>query len=135
MPEVRYLTADDVLAIADEFFLALGYARPLLRGDGRGLLESAVHRAQVFAFYGGEDLASQATALVYGIAQNQPFIDGNKRAAFAACVVFLRANGHPLVENAYDDLAEKVIELADAESRPAVHEDLATWLRDHISDN
>jgi death-on-curing protein len=133
MPEVRYLTADDVLAVADEFFTALGYARPVLRGGGRELLESAVHRAQVFAFYGGEDLAGQATALLYGIAQNQPFIDGNKRVAYAACVVFLRANGHPLFDSAHDDLAEKVIELADEKSRPAVHEDLASWLRTHTS--
>src|SRR5215467_3300781 len=112
MPEIRYLTADDVLAIADEFFTALGFARPVLRGGGRALLESAVHRAQVLAFYAGEDLAAQAAALLYGAAQKQPFIDGNKRVAFAACVVFLRANGLPLIDNARDDLAERVINLA-----------------------
>jgi death-on-curing protein len=128
MAEVRYLTADDVLAIADEFFTALGYARPILRGGGRELLESAVHRAQVFAFYGGEDLAVQAAVLISGIAQNQPFVDGNKRVAYAAGVVFLRANGHPLVVHARDDLAEKIIELA---SDPRSHETLAAWLRKH----
>jgi death-on-curing protein len=133
MAETRYLTADDVLAIADEFFRALGYANPILRGDGRGLLESAVHRAQVFAFYGGVDLAAQAGALIDGIPRNQPFVDGNKRAAFAACVVFLRVNGHPLFENAHDELAEKLIGLAESEDRLAAYAAFPDWLRAHIT--
>jgi death-on-curing protein len=133
MPEVRYLTADDVLAIADEFLTALGYAQPILRAGGRDLLESAVHGARVFAFYGGVNLAPQAAALVHGIAQNQPFVDGNKRAAFAACEVFLRANGHPLVEDAHDDLAEEVIGLSSPHSGSTAQEDLASWLRDHVN--
>jgi death-on-curing protein len=133
MAEVRYLTADDVLAIADEFFTALGYARPILRGGGRELLESAVHRAQVFAFYRGEDLAAQAAALVQGIALNQPFVDGNKRAAFAACAVFLRANSHQLVDGAHDELAEMIIGLAASKGPSVTRDDLAVWLREHTT--
>ena len=131
MPELNFLTADDVLAIADEFFAALGYARPVLRGGGRELLESGIHRAQVFAYYGEANLMLQAAALTTGIAQNQPFVDGNKRAAFAACVVFLRVNGHPLVEGAHDELAEKIIALPTFPSRSAADEDLDRWLADH----
>jgi death-on-curing protein len=133
VPEVRYLTADDVLAVAEAFFAALGYARPVLRGGGRELLESAVHRPRAFAFYDGVDLAAQAAALCAGIEQNQPFIDGNKRAAFAACVVFLRVNGHPLDDDAHDDLAEKIIGLPIARDRSKGHEDLAAWLREHTA--
>ena len=47
MPETRYLTIDDVLAIADAFFAALGYELPVLRGGGRELLDSAIARAQI----------------------------------------------------------------------------------------
>jgi prophage maintenance system killer protein len=133
MAEVRYLTADDVLAIADEFFVALGYARPVLRGGGRELLESAIHRAQVYAFYGGVDLASQAAALIQGIAQNQQVTVGNKRVAYAAGVVFLRANGHPLAHDAHDVLAEKIIDLGGSKDARAAHEELATWLEDHLT--
>ena len=132
MREVRYLTADDVLAIADEFFAALGYARPILRGGGRDLLESAVHRAQALAFYGQADLTLQAAALASGIAQNQAFVDGNKRVAFAACVVFLRANGHSLREGAHDALADRIIGLPSFRSRSAAEEGLARWLVDHV---
>jgi len=45
------------------------------------LLDSAVHRAQTAAYYGGADLFLQAAALANGIALNHPFIDGNKRSA------------------------------------------------------
>ena len=38
-------------------------------------------------------LASLAAAYGFGIAKNHPFVDGNKRAAFAAIVVFLGLNG------------------------------------------
>jgi death-on-curing protein len=131
MPETRYLTADDVLAIADEFFATLGYTRPVLRGGGRAMLESAVHRAQVFAFYGAVDLAVQAAALCAGIERNQPFVDGNKRAAFASCLVFLRVNDHPLVGGAHDELAEKIIGLSNSGLRSASPEALAYWLRAH----
>ncbi len=36
-----------------------------------------------------------AASYAFGIAKNHPFADGNKRAAFAAMVVFLRLNGVP----------------------------------------
>jgi death-on-curing protein len=34
-----------------------------------------------------------AAAYCYGIARNHPFVDGNKRAAFASLIVFLGLNG------------------------------------------
>jgi death-on-curing protein len=58
-----------------------------------GLLESALMRPQMAAFYEQADLIRQATLLAVGIPQAQAFLDGNKRAAFAALIVFLRLNG------------------------------------------
>jgi death on curing protein len=78
---VRYLTADDVLALTEYFLRTLGYSPPLLRADGRALLDSAVNRAQAAAYYAGADLASKAAALANGVALNHPFVDGNKRGA------------------------------------------------------
>ena len=131
VPETRYLTTDDVLAIADAFFSALDYAPPVLRGGGRELLDSAMARAQMHAFYADAGLDLQAATLCAGVAQNQPFVDGNKRAAFAACVVFLRVNGHPLHEDAHDELAERVIALGTVADRATAERDLALWLVDH----
>ena len=58
------------------------------------LLESAVAAPQ--ASFGGKspyaDLAEVAAAYLYYLCRNHPFIDGNKRAALGACIVFLRLN-------------------------------------------
>jgi death-on-curing protein len=59
------------------------------------LLESAVAAPQ--ASFGGkspyEDLAEVVAAYLYYLCKNHPFIDGNKRTALGACIVFLRLNG------------------------------------------
>ena len=58
-----------------------------------GLLESALARPLNRFAYGEIDLAALASAYAFGIARNHPFIDGNKRTAFAAFLVFLGLNG------------------------------------------
>jgi death on curing protein len=59
------------------------------------LLESAVAAPQ--ATIGGkspfQDLAEVAAAYLFYLCRNHPFIDGNKRAALGAGIVFLRLNG------------------------------------------
>ena len=59
------------------------------------LLESAVAAPQ--ASFGGKSpyagLAEVAAAYLFYLCKNHPFIDGNKRAALGACIVFLRLNG------------------------------------------
>ena len=61
----------------------------------RALLESAVAAPQ--ATFGGKspysDLAEVAAAYLFYLCRNHPFMDGNKRAALGACIVFLRLNG------------------------------------------
>ena len=59
------------------------------------LLQSAVAAPQ--AGFGGrsayQDIAEVAAAYLFFICKNHPFVDGNKRAALGACIVFLRLNG------------------------------------------
>jgi death-on-curing protein len=59
------------------------------------LLESAVAAPQ--ASFRGEsvyaDLVEVAAAYLFFLCRNHPFVDGNKRAALGACIVFLRLNG------------------------------------------
>ena len=61
----------------------------------RGLLESAVLTPQ--ATFGGQspyaDAVEVAGAYLYYLCNNHPFIDGNKRVALGACLLFLRLNG------------------------------------------
>ncbi len=59
------------------------------------LLESAVAAPQ--ASVGGQspyqDIAEVATAYLFYVCKNHPFVDGNKRTALGACLIFLRLNG------------------------------------------
>ena len=58
-----------------------------------GTLEAALYRPQT-GYY--KDTIEQAAALMESLAMNHPFVDGNKRIAFASMDVFLRMNGFKL---------------------------------------
>ena len=65
-----------------------------------GFLESALARPRNFFGYGQEDIVVLAVALMAGIARAHAFEQGNKRTAFAALRLFLRANGY---DTSFDD--------------------------------
>ena len=56
-----------------------------------GALESALHRPRT-GYY--DTLIHEAAALLESLVPNHPFVDGNKRVAFAVTDVFLRINGY-----------------------------------------
>lgn len=56
-----------------------------------GALEAALHRPQT-GYY--DTIIHEAAALLESLVQNHPFVDGNKRVAFAVTDVFLRINGY-----------------------------------------
>ena len=58
----------------------------------RGLLEGALFRPQT-GYY--SSLIEEAAALWESLSQNHPFVDGNKRTAFATAYTFLVINGAP----------------------------------------
>ena len=58
-----------------------------------GLLDSALARPAHAAYYADADLPEQAATLIWGIAQNQAFVDGNKRLALVVTLTFLEVNG------------------------------------------
>ena len=59
-----------------------------------GLLEAALFRPQTEHY---PSLIDEAAALWESLSQNHPFVDGNKRTAFAATYVFLLINGLRIV--------------------------------------
>ena len=61
------------------------------------LLEAALFRPQTGYYV---DLIEEAAALWESLAQNHPFIDGNKRTAFAATYTFLAINGAQVTADA-----------------------------------
>lgn len=60
-----------------------------------GLLESACQRPKNRWHYEGlNDVVALGATLLFGIARNHPFLQGNKRTAFAAMIGLLGANGY-----------------------------------------
>lgn len=85
-----YLTSVEVLALHHALIERYGGAKGI---RDMGAVEAAVFRPQC-GYYAG--IAEEAAALLESLLINHPFVDGNKRVAFAACDVFLRINGHAL---------------------------------------
>ena len=86
-------------------------------------LEAALYRPQS-GYY--SDPISQAAALFESLAVNHPFVDGNKRIAFAAMDTFLRLNGIKINQSsqaAYKEIMNMF------EKKQLRHEFIEQWLR------
>ena len=73
-----------------------------------GALESALGKPINHWHYGETDAVVLAVTLIVGIGRNHPFLQGNKRAAFAAADYFLYLNGYNLVIPDGADLGDLV---------------------------
>jgi len=130
MEEIRYLSLADILALHQAMMEKFGVGPAPLREEG--LLESAIMRPRMAAYYEEVDLIRQAVLLAVGVSQVRAFLDGNKRTAFAACDVFLRLNGVVIVADPIDlalqleAVAERTGNLETATDR------FESWLRIHI---
>jgi death-on-curing protein len=95
-----------------------------------GLLDSALMQPEAAYYYGQGDLAAIAAAYAFHIAQNQPFLDGNKRTALGSALLFLKANGVDV--DKYDDaqLYDAMIGIAEKRLDKA---GLAELFRRHLS--
>jgi death on curing protein len=89
MIEPRWLTVADVVAMHAEQLALFGGPAGI---RDQAMLESAVARPLNQWHYEQARLPALAAAYAFGIARNHPFVDGNKRAAFAAMMAFLRLN-------------------------------------------
>jgi death-on-curing protein len=105
---VRYLTAEEVVEIGR---IAVG--DQLIVRD-HGLVAAAAARPAMTPF--GVDpyptLVGKAVALLHSLTTSRPFVDGNKRVAFAAVDVFLKLNGMRFDPAAEDELFAAMIDIA-----------------------
>jgi len=97
-------------------------------GDGlrvAGLLSSALARPENAAAYGTPDAADLAATYAFGIGKNHPFVDGNKRTAWATARLFLRLNHCRL-----EFVAAEAIAAVEALAAGSLDEaGLAAWFR------
>ena len=89
-----------IIALHDRS-LALHGGPSGIRDDG--LLESALQRPiNRFCYENEASIAVLAATYAVGVASNHPFVDGNKRAAYQALILFLAMNGAPLKADPVD---------------------------------
>ena len=103
-------------------------------GGAEGLRDKAALESSLsapFQTFGGEDLYPgkmwKAAALCFGLIQNHPFVDGNKRIGVHLCDVFLELNGIKL-DYTDDDLVQLGLSVADGSWEII---DILAWIMRH----
>ena len=124
---MRYLTLKEVLDLHRAVIERWGGASEI---RDFGMLESAVAQPQMT--FAGEDLypglEDKACALGFSLIRNHPFVDGNKRAGYAAMETFLVMHGYE-IETSVDDAEEIVLAVA---AGTANRDHLLSWLKKHV---
>jgi len=119
-----YLKKHQVLAMHEYLIRKYGGSMGL---RDEGLLESALAQPRQSAF--GEDIYpdvfSKAAAYGFGLSENQPFVDGNKRVAVSVMGTFLVANRYRLTCTSYE-LYQTIMKLA---NKTISKKQLAAWLK------
>lgn len=96
--------------------------------DESGLESGLAHPRHKWLCEPGTDLPALAAAYGFGLAQNHPYVDGNKRVALVAMLTFLAVNGGT-IEATDEEVLTTVLALA---AGPLTESALADWLRSHI---
>jgi death-on-curing protein len=115
-----YVTTADALFFHKQLIERYGGAQGI---RDVGALESALHRPQT-GYY--DSLIHEAAALIESLVQNHPFVDGNKRVAFAVVDVFLRINGYTIAASS-TAIYEHMMELFNQDAFDMEH--LVPWLQ------
>lgn len=118
----RYLSLAEIIEINARMIQDFGGIHQV---RDQGLLESAVARPQA-GYYA--DLIEEAAALFESLAQNHPFLDGNKRTAFTAAAIFLMLNGYTLE---FSDSKAYAWMMELYEQRSLTRVAIEVWLRRH----
>jgi death-on-curing protein len=125
--EPVYLTLADVLEL-HALIIGATAAEAADQLRNRIGLESAIARPETYGHYQDADLALQATVLAHGIAEGQQFIDGNKRTALIAMLVFLELNGQR-VEASDPELADWILRFSRGATPEAVAKLVSSAMR------
>ena len=116
-------TIEEVVALLDSLIREFGGSMGL---RDMGALESAILRPQM-GYY--DSLIEEAAALLESLAMNHPFVDGNKRTAFAATEIFLRLNGS-FIDCDSDEAYDHFMRLFETNSFRFA--ELRSWLEEHV---
>jgi death-on-curing protein len=120
----EYVTTADALFFHEELIERYGGSHGI---RDLGALESALHRPQT-GYY--ETIVQEAAALLESLVQSHPFVDGNKRTAFAVVDVFLRINGQTVRADS-QSISTTMVTLIEQQQFDMAH--LVPWLESIIA--
>jgi death-on-curing protein len=125
-PRIRYLTYAEVLFMHAEALAAHGGRPGIMNENG---LQSALYRPrqEVFGEQVHPTVESKAAAILESLTMNHPFMDGNKRVAFASAAQFLYQNGVELSISA-DEVERFMLQVAGGKCGI---EEIEAWLMNH----
>ena len=123
---MKYLTTDQVVRLHKVLIETSGGSSGI---RDKGTLDAAL-KAPLQTFDDCElfpSILDKATRLAYGLIKNHPFIDGNKRIATHAMLIFLSLNGMML---SYEDeeLIDIILKVASSQANES---DLYQWIDKH----
>ena len=123
---MKKLTKEQILLLQQDLIEQTGGTAGL---RDEGLLESALFTP--FQSFDGNDmfpsLQQKAARLGFGLIQNHPFVDGNKRIGAHAMLVFLSLNGVELVYT-QQELSGMILDVAAGKQS---FEDMVVWIQQH----
>lgn len=122
--EPLWISYEQAIAIHSRQLRRFGGAAGL---RDEGMLRSALERPINKWTYEQAPLPELAAAYAFGLAKNHAFVDGNKRIAFMAMMVFLRRNGVPFAP----DPAQATAIILGLAAGEISEESLTRWIRDN----
>ena len=126
MKEPIWVTEKIVLAIHEDQLVQHGGSSKI---RDRNLLGASLARPKHLFTYGDPSVFDLAAAYGYGLANNHPFVDGNKRTAFMVMYTFLGLNNYWLqVEE-----AEVVLRMEGLAMNTETQESIAIWLENNTT--
>lgn len=118
--------------VAEKIVLAIHEDQLVQNGGSSGirdenLLGASLARPRHLFTYGEPTIFDLAAAYSYGLANNHPFVDGNKRTAFMVMYTFLGLNGYWLEV----DEMEVVVKMEGLTMNKETQESISLWLKEN----
>ncbi len=123
---VQFIPEEIVLIIHTDLLQRYGGSAGI---RDKGLLESAIAQPQmtVGGKYANKTIFDKAAAYGFHVCMNHPFVDGNKRVAFALMDIFLQKNGWDITARE-EEVYSMMMSIASGKLSKT---ELSSWLKNH----
>jgi death-on-curing protein len=122
MKRPQWLLRETILVLHEQLLAEFGGSLGI---RDEGLLDSALARPENLFAYGKPTIFDLGASYAFGLLNNHPFVDGNKRTGFTAAIVFLEINGQHFQATE----ADAVIRTLALAARSMTEAEYSNWLK------